>query len=197
MHKIFGTVKDKKERVLNGVTVSLMNEYFEDVATTFTNENGKYILEAESRHYPYLIIVRDYAEKFLEYWCQNISLNKDIEINCAIDKLEIYGLHCFKIKGASPALTVYFRPMSLEKQLNGEIDIVPRLKKEQMTVHINAESSKVFVLNEVKEYSQDMNMTAYLMQVSLPEKYYPVNENFIDIRINDEHGNYGQASMYF
>lgn len=114
MWSITGIISDKNGKAMNKVSVILMDKNFKEITSTMTNKDGEYCLNPEGNHYPFMVAFKDYKEKYLEFWCHNINLNKDIVINGSIDKLEIYGLHCFRILGAYPSLTVYFRPMSLE-----------------------------------------------------------------------------------
>ena len=83
------------------------------------------MLDIPKGQYPFLTAVKDYGANYLEYWCQNISLQADMSLNVSFDKLEIYGLHVFSVKGASNSLMVYFRPMSLPKFQQGMQDIAP------------------------------------------------------------------------
>ncbi|MCF6465097.1 hypothetical protein [Clostridium sp. Cult2] len=110
---------------------------------------------------------------------------------------KIYGLHCFTIKGAYPALTVYFRPMSLIKYKIGEKDIAPVLTSDMIHVSVNGNALKVYLLNKVKEFIGDGNITAYLMQISYPTELLEKDRNFLHIHLIDEGRNIGEASLYF
>jgi len=169
MGLIKGIISDKNGKAMNDVSVTLMDENFQQIISTMTNEDGKYCLNAENKYYPFMIAVKEYKENYLEFWCKNITLNKDIVINASIDKLEIYGLHCFRVLGAYPSLTVYFRPMSLERFDKGEADIPPNITEESIKVKINDEDIEVFKVNKVEEYCGEISLTAYLIQVSLPK----------------------------
>lgn len=197
MSVITGIISDKNGKTMNDVCVTLMDEHFEQIVSTMTNENGEYCLNVEDKYYPFMIAVKDYKENYLEFWCQNINLTKDIVINASIDKLEIYGLHCFRVLGAYPSLTVYFRPMSLEKYNKQEVDISPNIINDSIKVFINNEDVKILNVNRVEEYCGDACMTAYLMQVSLPEKLLHENKNLLDIQILDLDRLFGQASIFF
>lgn len=197
MSLITGVITDKNGNLMEDVSVRLMNESFEDVISTTTNLNGEYCLETEDKHYPFMIAVKEYKEKYLEFWCQNINLTKDIIINGSIDKLEIYGLHCFRIHGAHPALTVYFRPMSLEKLIKGRTDISPNIIDNSINVSINNKSLNVLKVNRVEEYCGEICLNAYLIQISLPKKLLDTNENILDVKILDLDGHFGQASIFF
>ncbi|MDD4792235.1 MAG: carboxypeptidase-like regulatory domain-containing protein, partial [Firmicutes bacterium] len=197
VRKIRGVIANKDGQGLEGVTVGLKNSEFEDVFSTMTNGNGEYFLEAEAGYYPFMYAVKEYGENFLEYWCHDISLTDDIVIHAQIDKLEIYGLHCFAIKGAYPALTIYFRPMCLAKYKAGEEDIAPDLSSAMIQVSVNGRPVSVFLLNKVEEFAGDRNMTAYLMQVSRPSEFLPQGENFLHVHVVDEFGHVGEASLYF
>lgn len=197
MRKIRGVITDKRGEALEGVTVGLKNSQFEDVLVTTTNDRGEYLLEANEGYYPFMYAVKEYAESFLEYWCQNIRLTNDIVINAQIDKLEIYGLHCFVIKGAYPALTIYFRPMSLRKYQAGEDDIAPDLSPQMIRVSVNGRPLRVCMLNRVEEFAGDRSMTGYLIQTSYPSEVLPECKNLLNVHVTDEVGDTGEASLYF
>ena len=194
---VTGVIKNKKGQVIEGVAVALKDEEFVDVASTKTNERGEYILNVKNGYYPYIYAVKDYAKNYLEFWGQNINVRDKIIINASIDKLEIYGLHCFRVKGGYPALTVYFRPMSLDKFLKGEEDISPNMTDESISVWINDEEQKILSVNRVQEYVGDRYMRAYLIQVSLPKKLRDKDENLLDVKILDLDEQFGQASIFF
>lgn len=194
---IRGVVTDKQGVALEDATVGLKNSQFEDILVTTTDKNGEYLLEPELGHYPFLYAVKEYGASFLEYWCQNITLSDDMVINTQIDRLEIYGLHYFVIKGAYPALTIYFRPMSLAKYQAGREDIAPDLSSEMIYVSVNGRPAEVYLLNTVEEFAGDRNMTAYLMQASYPSELLREGKNFLTVRVTDEVGDVGEASLYF
>lgn len=197
MSVINGTITDKKGNPMEGVSVSLMNSQFEDMFSTVTNENGEYFLEAAEGYYPYMYAVREYAENYLEYWCQNINLSENTVINASIDKLEVYGLHCFRIKGGYPSLNIYFRPMSLVKQKAGNSDICPNITNDSIKISINGTHSTILNLNKVEEYVGDSCVYAYLLQASIPDKLLPIDKNLLDVQILDLDGFFGQASIFF
>ncbi|MPM91320.1 hypothetical protein SDC9_138448 [bioreactor metagenome] len=155
------------------------------------------MLEAKNGYYTFMVAVKDYGEKFLEFWCQNINLESNITINAAIDKLEVYGLHCFIVKGGYPSMMVYFRPMSLEKFKLGERDICPNMINSSIKVSINGYESKVYKVNKVEEYGRDCSMTAYLVQVSIPKELLPDNKNTLVVQVSDLDGLFGQAAIFF
>lgn len=192
---IRGQVRDKENRPIEGVDVSIMNWDFEQIYQTRTDAEGFYALEAPDGHYPFLTAVKDYGEKNLEYWCSQIELEGQLEISCQIDKLELYGLHVFEVKGAAPALTVYFRPMSLVKYLNQETDIAPELTEESLHCYVNGEECEVLVQNAVKEYAPDGLLTAWLIQISRPGNL--AERNKLELLLRDRDGNLGMAGLFF
>ncbi|EQB86100.1 hypothetical protein J2Z44_002637 [Clostridium punense] len=197
MSVIKGVVTDKNKCKLDEVYVALLNSAFEEVSSTTTNEQGEYILEAKDGYYPFMVAVKDYGENFLEFWCQNINLESDITINAAIDKLEIYGLHCFRVKGGYTSMMVYFRPMSLEKFKQGSRDICPSMESNSIKISINGYEREVYKVNKVEEYGRDCSMTAYLIQVSMPDELLPEKENMLDVQVSDLDGLFGQAAIFF
>ncbi|MGL5716006.1 MAG: carboxypeptidase-like regulatory domain-containing protein [Paraclostridium sp.] len=196
MGTIRGKITNKSGEPIEKAIVALKNKEFEDLHVTYTDEDGNYKLHAENKEYPYLFIVKNFAVDNLEFWCKDINLKGDIEINASIDKLEIYGLKVFKIDGGYPALMIYFRPMSLVKHLNGDSDIFPNLDK--IEVKINNEKSEIYVVNQVEEFvGSTGTMKACLVQISIPEKGLKEIDNYLSVQITDKDGCLGQASTYF
>lgn len=198
MKKISGIVKNNNGVPLCKAIVAVMNDKFEIEFSAETNKNGEFILEAEEKIYPFFFAVKEYKENYLEYWCQNIDLKTDLTINPAIGRLEIYGLHCFRIKGSSNTLMIYFRPMSLTQFKANEEDIAPAITAESLTVSINGEFCEIWEMTHIDEHvdGNDSSMTSYLIQVSTDSVKFGEN-NFLDISITDEQGDYGEASLYF
>jgi hypothetical protein len=176
--------------------VALMDKDFDKIYEVYTDEYGKYEIQAKKGTYPYLIAVKDYGVEFLEFWCQDIELKENLVIDASIDKLEVYGVKVFKVDGAYPGLMVYFRPMSLEKFLENERDICPDIA--DIEVKINGEISEIFERNEVKEYGGDLeHMKAYLLHISIPKEGLKAKDNYLSLQIIDRNENLGQAGFFF
>ncbi len=192
---ILGQVTDKAGEPVAQADVCVMNPQFEPVAQTQTDADGRYTLELPDGDYPFFIAVKDYGVNGLEYWCHDIRLQGQLELRCQIDRLEVYGLNLFTVKGAGPTLSIYFRPMSLDKFQAGEPDIAPDLTEQSLTCLVNGEKCDLLVMNPVKEYTADGLLTAWLIQVAKPEKLLPWNQ--LELRLEDEAGNFGMASLFF
>ena len=196
MKEIYGTVYDKNNNPLEKALVALLNNKFEIEYSDETNNEGKFNLSAEPKYYPFFIAVKEYKENYLEYWSQNIDLDEDLEINPKIDVIEIYGLHCFQVKGAGNYLMVYFRPMSLSKFKANEKNIVPDIGKESLTVSVNGESCEILTLSYVEEQFPDTQMTSFLIQISTDGVKFS-DKNKLELSITDRNGDYGEASIFF
>lgn len=196
MSVIWGKIINKLGEPVENATVCVMDKFFEPLYTTYTDKKGNYKLDVENKEYPYLYAVKDYAVNNLEFWCQDIDLKENIEINAIIDKLEIYALKVFKIDGAYPALMIYFRPMSLANKLQGLTDLLPDIDKFEIT--INDKKSEVYVVNQVEEFvGNGQKVKGYLLHISIPEEGLKEFNNYLSIQIIDKDGNLGQASTYF
>ncbi|MBQ8280519.1 MAG: carboxypeptidase regulatory-like domain-containing protein [Roseburia sp.] len=187
-----GYVKDKHDTPIDNAIVEIKGEDFITIYSTESNEEGYYKFDIPSGRYPFLIAVKDYAEKCLEYWCQNILLQNDMLLDVSFDTLEIYGLHVFSVKGGGNSLMAYFRPMSLIRFQQGEQDIAP--KDITIKVTIDGKERRVINTNEVKEVAGEQEMSAYLIQVETTEKN--MHWNKFDIEIKDKDGNYGAATIF-
>ena len=195
MANIAGTTAGR-EGALASVSIEIKNENFETIYQTLSDENGKFELCVPDGSYPFLTAVRDYGDRHLEYWAQNIPAQQELELHIQIDTLEVYGLHAFIVKGAAKALSIYFRPMSLEKFKAGEADLAPVLKESDITVAVNGRESKVYVVNLVREYigEERKYLSAYLIQSSIPEGVKEWER--IDITICDPEKHIGCATLF-
>ncbi len=206
--QISGRVTDFAGTALAGATVDLKDRSFSNLYSTLSGPEGEYRLQVEPGVYASLIIVRDYGVRYLEYWAWNVAAHQDLTINARIDGLEIYGLNAFRVQGAHPAVTLYFRPMSLARYqqaqaggvLNrpGLLDISPSLSPADVSAAINDVPVEILALNRVREYCGQQQMHAYLAQISLPEVISDQRHNRVDLVLTDaQTGERGEASLFW
>ena len=190
--KIEGYVTDKNKTPIVNALIEVKGENFVTLFSTESNEEGYYALDIPTGQYPFLTAVKDYGVNFLEYWCQNISLQTDMSLDFSFDKLEIYGLHVFPVKGAGNSLMVYFRPMSLPKFQQGMQDIAP----EKIVIKASIDNQEMCVINTnlVKEFAGGCELSAYLIQVETSESNMSWHK--FDLQITDADNNYGMATIY-
>lgn len=187
-----GYTMDKDSNPIAGANVYIISANFEPLHQALSDENGFYSFDLPEGKYKYLVAVKDYNEKYLEYWCENIDLSEDRIIDARFDTLEVYALNAFRVNGGHPALMVYFRPMSLKKVLAGEKDICPEIKS--IRAFVNGAEVAVLETNKVREFAADMTMGAYLIQIALPEG---VNDwERLDVEIRDEADAFGMATLF-
>ena len=121
-----GFITDKNQAPIANAAVELKDKNFETLYQTLSDERGRYQLDVPPDCYPFLTAVKEYAVHYLEYWCQDIPLTKPLSLDVSFDRLEVYGLHVFPVKGAGNGLMAYFRPMSLDKYQRGEKGTLPQ-----------------------------------------------------------------------
>lgn len=187
-----GYVTDKSKAPIANALVEIKGENFVTLYSTESNEDGYFVLDIPNGQYPFLTAVKDYGVNYLEYWCQNISLQANMSLNVSFDKLEIYGLHVFSVKGAGNSLMVYFRPMSLPKFQQGIQDIAPDNIIIKAT--IDNQEMRIINTNMVKEFAGGRELTAYLIQVETSESNIPWHK--FDLQITDADNHYGAATIY-
>ena len=186
-----GYIKDKNNQPIALAEVELKDNNFETLYAVCTDTEGYYKFDIPSGFYPFFFAVKGYKETGLEYWCQDIVLNADLQLDAKIDTLEIYGLHAFSVKGAGNGLLIYFRPMSLDKYLRGCENIAP--DEINIRVLVDGEESTIINSNKVSEYAGTHKMTAYLIQADTDKAG---NWHKLDVEIWDENRNYGSASVF-
>lgn len=55
--------------------MEIKDNNFETIYFTKSDEHGDYKIDLPAGIYPFVTAVRDYGEKYLEYWCSNLSLS--------------------------------------------------------------------------------------------------------------------------
>ena len=187
-----GYVTDKNKLPFVNALIEVKGDNFITLFSAESNNEGYYKLDLPAGKYPFLTAVKDYGVNYLEYWCQNISLKADMSLDVSFDKLEIYGLHVFAVKGAGNSLMVYFRPMSLPKFQQGMQDIAP----EDIIIKATIDNQEMRVINTnmVKEFAGGRELTAYLIQVETSESNIPWHK--FDLQIIDADNHYGAATIY-
>ena len=187
-----GYVTDKNKSPVANALIEVKGEDFITLFSAESNESGYYKLDMPAGKYPFLTAVKDYGVNYLEYWCQNITLQNDMSLDVSFDKLEIYGLHVFEVEGAGNSLMAYFRPMSLPKFRQGVQDIAP----EDITIKVVIDNREmpVITINSVKEFAGDREMSAFLIQVETAESNMLWHK--FDLQIVDKDSNYGAATIF-
>ena len=187
-----GYVTDKNKSPVANAHIEVKGEDFITLFSAESNESGYYKLDMPAGKYPFLTAVKDSGVNYLEYWCQNITLQNDMSLDVSFDKLEIYGLHVFEVKGAGNSLMAYFRPMSLPKFRQGVQDIAP----EDITIKVVIDNREmpVITINSVKEFAGDREMSAFLIQVETAESNMLWHK--FDLQIVDKDSNYGAATIF-
>lgn len=187
-----GYVTDKNKSPVANAHIEVKGEDFITLFSAESNESGYYKLDMPAGKYPFLTAVKDYGVNYLEYWCQNITLQNNMSLDVSFDKLEIYGLHVFEVKGAGNSLMAYFRPMSLPKFRQGAQDIAP----EDITIKVVIDNREmpVITINSVKEFAGDREMSAFLIQVETAESNMLWHK--FDLQIVDKDSNYGAATIF-
>ena len=187
-----GYVTDKNKLPIVNALIEVKGDNYVTLFSAESDNEGYYKIDLPAGKYPFLTAVKDYGTNYLEYWCQNISLQSNVTLNMSFDKLEIYGLHVFSVKGAGHSLMVYFRPMSLSKFQQGAQDIAP----EEITIKAIIDNKEVPVMtaNLVKEFAGEREMSAYLIQVETSKSDMPWHK--FDLQITDADKHYGAATIY-
>lgn len=190
--RLRGHATDKNGAPVAHALIEVKGDDFVTLYCAQSGEDGSYEMDIPAGTYPFLAAVKDYAVNCLEYWCQNVPLQEELSLDVRFDKLEVYGLHPFFVKGGGNSLMIYFRPMSLPKFLQGARDIAP----EEITVRATVDGRELPVIrmNPVVETAGDVEMTAYLVQVE--SAGIEPSWRRLDIQIWDRDGNFGAASIF-
>lgn len=195
MAELFGTVCDQNGSPLPGAIVEVKDERFQTRFSVLSGADGTYRLTVPEGVWPFVTVVRDYGERFLEFWCQNLPVSGDTGLDVRIGTLEVYGMHLFRVKGAGKQYFLYFRPMELNRFKAGKKDICPDLA--EVSVRIDGEKVQVLHIDRVTECAGGLQMGAFLVQVSAPENTgdWKVWRE-VKAEVRDTEGNFGEAVLF-
>lgn len=190
--RIYGYATNFNNQKLNGVTIRLKNDKFENLYETVTDSSGFYSITVAKGMYNclYAIKLPDYGKTKLEYWAWTIPAYTDLEINPQYDRMELYGVNAFEVQ-VTPWETymVYFRPMSLTKSLelqNGvdkkQVELVDKIKVDtiniapdsicvdELQIFINDMPTDIVGITKTAEYARGMYLYGYFVQVKKHKK---------------------------
>lgn len=213
---ISGYVTDFEGNPLDSVSVNWKDVAFDkDIAQALTDKNGYYTAQVKKGRY-YSVIGLNMSkypfpgstlpedEQRLEFWAWNYIADRDTTFNIRYHRMEAYGIHAFRIPGATPAYTIYVRPISLTrmqawmKNKTPEILMAPSPENAVVTININGEKVPINMIQEVKEYFNETEYAnAYLLSVGLPEKENNLPYDIFHVYLEDkENGDKGEG-VYF
>ena len=219
---ISGQVTDFEGNPIDSSVVQLLSRGFEVINKTYSDKNGYYKLEnVDKGKYMAMYVIRpkEYPRQNavpekdmrLEFWAWNIIADKDLAINPRYQKLELYGTTVFEIYGGYKGLFVYFRPMSLTKNLSygkgvyldkneAEKKANISVKPEYLDVKIFADEEllKINSVQPIEEFIGDeKSVTGYIVQVDIP-KINPANP-YVIFRVEAENKEYREKgeNLYF
>ena len=206
--KIYGTVSDYEGNPIDSANVMLLDQSFQPLHQSVSDENGNYSMEVpKGNYYAMAVLNRNhYGKTRLEYWAWSVPAQEDIQINPRYHKMEVYALNAFRPQGAHPSYMIYFRPMSLTKSLNSsgnkkDMDVTPDLEKSEIKVEINDENVDIYTIQKVKEYVEKKSgesdfVYGYIIQTSLPENFEDNYQRFRVVVKDKETGDKGEATYY-
>lgn len=170
MIRVYGVISDFSGKPLEGATIHFEDENFQPLYTAYTDKDGEYSLEVEDRTY-IIFAVKDYAEKYLEYWHWNFKPKMDRRLEIKIDGIELYGMKAWSTQPTYPGLIAYVRPMSLQRWIKagkpkGVAAIAPSLKEGDITATINGQPVAIRGFNKVNEFiTHDSSLEAVLIHI--------------------------------
>lgn len=200
MNSIYGIVRNEQKEPVANAMVALLDTNLQVACSTETDRNGKFLLQANSKFYPHLLVEKEYGKNYLEYWVNNINLKNNLEINPKIGRLELYKLGFFSSMDMEEvkSLMIYFRPISLHHFKANEKVIAPQIKKESVTISINGEFCEIFLMKTITEHTEgdELPITAYAFKISADNLDFNGN-NRLEVSVTDDYGEYGESVLFF
>lgn len=197
MSIIHGIVQDKNKKPVNYAKVALLSDRFEVIVSGEADERGRFSMEVDSRKYPYFIASKGFHEQFLEYWCYNVDLRSDLEINPKLGKIEIFSMVFFPSLDTDNSMMLYFRPMSLRLLMGREGTIAPELTAEDITVSVNGDFYEIVNMRVITETINPgvEPVKAYALKIMMEGIEFD-GKNRLEISIIKDN-DYGEAVLFF
>lgn len=212
MVTVTGRVTDYDGNPLDSVTVGWLNPAFDGQYYATTDKAGCYAARIPKGRYAYAggINMTVYpnagsvlpeADQRLEYWHWNYLAERDTTCDFRYHRLEVYGVNAFRIQGAAPCYTIYFRPMSLTRfqrwvhagKHAGDNALAPPIDSARIEVTIDGKPVAIRMAQQVKEYfDEDSWSGAYLLFVDRPKENSAV-KNFRIVMEDLGTGDKGEA----
>ncbi|MCC8020229.1 MAG: carboxypeptidase-like regulatory domain-containing protein [Rikenellaceae bacterium] len=219
---ISGHVTDFDGNPIDNSIVQIKHRDFSPAYQTYTDKNGYYSLEVEKGRYAFMYVIRpeEYPrnnavpteDMRLEFWAWNLIADRDMTIDPRYHKLELYGTTVFGPIGGYDGLMIYFRPMSVTKNVSyadeiftdkaaaeRKTDVSVRPEYLEVRVMADGEELNVNSITPVEEFigRGKPTITGYLVQVDAPTS--PADKPYIVFRVeagNTEYGERGE-NLYF
>ncbi|WP_373827235.1 carboxypeptidase-like regulatory domain-containing protein [Bacteroides heparinolyticus] len=236
---IRGRVTDFNGQPIDSASIWWKTPRFSNIIEAVTDKNGDYMICIPKGKYQSIasIYLPSYAQiamknnlpeadHRLEFWAWNFIADRDTILNIRYHRMEAYGLHVFRIPGATPAYQIYVRPIGLtrtyqwmkgmnpESSVHSEISGIEQPEQGQKAkgcrmappsgqlkaiVWIDGEEVPILMKQEIKEYfAANQYGNTYLLTVALP-KHPKTNLPYRIFRIeltDLENGDQGEGLYY-
>lgn len=233
---IRGTVTDFNGVPVKSCTVMWKAPSFKNIMQASTDAQGYYSVRIPKGKYQsvaacqmdvYLHTAKEGvpdADQRLEFWAWNFIADRDTTLDIRFHRMEVYGLHVFRVPGGMPTYQIYVRPMSLTRlqqimkqdfdTRNGKdmsriqlgtaqedakgIIMAPHADQLRATVWIDGEEVPVLMKQEIKEYfGADEFGNAYLLTVDRPKRATDLPYHVFKVELEDmEYGERGEGLYY-
>ncbi len=195
---ITGKVTDFNNNPIDSAIIEIKNNSFKTLYSTYSSKTGDYSMTIDGGMYFALscIRMRDYGINNLEFWAWNVQAFNNTTLNIHYDKLEIYGVNVFRIQGAFPGYTMYFRPMSLSRFLNKMTDISPSIENLDLSVEINGKNVKINSVQKVSEFNNTQKIYGFLIQTDLTDSVSKESDIIKIVGRDKQNGEMGEAIYY-
>lgn len=198
-----GKVTDFEGNPIDSAIVLIKDNDFKDLYTTYSDAEGNYSIKVKKDTYYAMVSVRmqDYGKTKLEFWAWNLMVDNDMNLDIKYDKLEVYGVNVFRVQGAYPGYTIYFRPMALSRYLDANADqnnpdLAPEKENLDVQVYINNEPVQINLIQQVKEFVGKNTLNAYLVHTELGNAKHNEKTEIRIVLKDKKYGDIGEA-YYF
>lgn len=188
--RLYGRVINFEEKPVQAY-IMINSTKFRGCGSVKTNAEGYFELMLPERRYQQIFICdKNYGRSTLEFYGWNLYLNRDIELNARVDKIEIYRMAV----GITPERTIIidFVPMDVFHTVKGlhrdlkrkvEIDYAsskyyPSLNLSEVEIYIDNKRAEVWTLHKRQHSLADSGLknktrNAYTLEAKIPPQIRP------------------------
>jgi hypothetical protein len=189
-HRLYGRVTDFEGKPVQAY-VMINSTKFRGCGSAKTDAKGYFELMLPERRYQQIFVCdKNYGRSTLEFYGWNLYLDRDIELNARVDKIEIYRIAV----GVTPERTVIidFVPMDVFHTVKGihkdlkqkaEVDYssskyYPPIKLGEVEVYIDNKRAEVWTLHKRQHSLADSGLKnktrpAYTLEAKIPTQIRP------------------------
>jgi len=163
--KINGVVKDCNGKVIEDAEVLFVDRSFNVIASGYSNEEGEYYLQVDEKTNGMVVGTYSYGDDYLAFSFCNVSTHMPHHIDIRIGNVEFLQ-YKREITKEKDEYTCTFQIASLNKILDGEKHLSPRVDETSFSVMLDDKSLENFTMRKEEIFIEEKGISLDSYQLS-------------------------------